>query len=274
MTLITPWGEQPAALFLLIAGILGACLGSFANVLIYRLPAEESLIRPPSRCPACGKNIAWYDNVPILSWVLLGGKCRGCKSRISVQYPLIELVSAGLGCFAVWRYGFTYSGMAHGLLLIGLLSLVIIDLRHWLLPFAITIPLTVVGIAGAAFFDLLPLKASLIGAAVGFLVFLSLLLVGRWVFRKEAMGGGDVVFGAMAGSFVGWQLVLVMMLVASALGTLYALFLLVLRKDVAGKSVPFGPFLALALVVCLLWGQDMINWYLHLLGVPPTMLGA
>lgn len=263
----TPWGTLPTLPVYLVVGFLGACFGSFANVLIYRLPAEESLIRPPSRCPGCQTEIRWYDNIPILSWLILGGKCRNCKAKISIQYPLIEAASAGLACLAVWKYGVSYSGMAHGLLLIGLLALIIIDLRHWLLPFAITIPLTLIGLIGAAFFEMRPLGSALLGAGVGFGVFLLLLLGGKWVFKKEAMGGGDVVFGAMAGSFLGWALTLVMIFVASALGTLLALFLLVLRKDVAGRSVPFGPFLAVALVICLFWGQDFIDWYFHLLGI-------
>lgn len=267
MTILTPWGELPAGPVYGIVAFLGACFGSFANVLIYRLPAEESLVTPPSRCPGCGKGIAFYDNIPVLSWLILRGKCRNCQARISVQYPLIELASAGLAVLAVWKWGFSYAGLAHGLLLIGLLALILIDLRHWLLPFAITIPLTLLGLAGAAFFGMLPLKAALIGAAVGFGIFLLMLVGGKLVFGREAMGGGDVVFGAMAGCFLGWQATLLMIFVASLLGTLLALFLFVLRKDVAGRSIPFGPFLAVALVVCLFWGHEIIGWYLNLMRI-------
>lgn len=266
MTVETPWGPLPAVPVLIVAGFLGACFGSFANVLTYRLPAEESLLQPPSRCPSCERPIAWYDNIPVLSWLILGGKCRNCKTAISAQYPLIEAASAGLAVFAVWKWGATFAGMAHGLLFIGLLALTIIDLRHWLLPFAITIPLTLIGFAGAAFFDMLPLSESLVGAAVGFGIFLLMLLGGKYVFKKEAMGGGDVVFGAMAGSFLGWQLTLLMIFVASALGTLVALILLTLRKSIMDRAIPFGPFLAAGLVVCLFWGRGFIEAYLKMLG--------
>ncbi|MCB9367938.1 MAG: prepilin peptidase [Calditrichaeota bacterium] len=266
MQIPTPWGEMPALPFLVIAGILGASFGSFANVLIYRLPAEESLTHPGSRCPACETPISWYDNIPVLSWLILLGKCRNCQSKISIQYPIIELLSACFAVFAVWKWGFTYSGMAFGLLFIGLLALVIIDLRHWLLPFAITVPLLAIGLVGAAFFDMISLKSALIGSAVGFGIFLLLLLGGKFVFKKEAMGGGDVVFGAMAGAYVGWELTLLMIFVASALGTLLALFLLILRKDVANRSVPFGPFLAVSLVLCLFWGHNWIDAYFKMLG--------
>lgn len=266
LTVQTPWGALPAVPVYIIVGFLGACFGSFANVLIYRLPAEESLVKPPSKCPACEKSIIWYDNIPVLSWLLLRGKCRSCKAGISIQYPLIELTSAGLAVLAVWNSGAGYAGMAYGLLFIGLLALVIIDLRHWLLPFAITIPLTAIGLIGAAFFDMLPLQSSLIGTAVGFSIFLFMLLAGKFIFKKEAMGGGDVVFGAMAGSFVGWQLTLLMIFMASALGTVFALILLILRKNIADRSVPFGPFLAVALVICLFWGQSLIEAYLKMIG--------
>lgn len=267
MTVETPWGALPALPVLCVAGFLGACFGSFANVLIYRLPAEESLLTPPSRCPSCEQAIAWYDNIPVISWVVLGGRCRNCKTAISAQYQIIELVSAGLGVFSVWKWGATYWGLAHGLLFVGLLSLVLIDLRHWLLPFAITIPLTLIGVLGAAFFGMMELKASLIGAGVGFTIFLLMLLGGKFIFKKEAMGGGDVVFGAMAGSFLGWKLTLLMIFVASALGTALALILLMLRKDVANRAIPFGPFLAFGMVVCLFWGEDILAAYFKMLGL-------
>ncbi len=266
MQIETPWGALPSAPVYIVTAFLGACFGSFANVLIYRLPAEESLVRPGSRCPSCGKEIAWYDNIPVLSWLILRAKCRNCKASISIQYPLIEAVSAGLACFSVWKWGATYPGMAYGLLFIGLLALVIIDLRHWLLPFAITIPLTVLGLVGAVFFDMLPWKSSLIGMGVGFGIFLFMLLAGKFILKKEAMGGGDVVFGAMAGSFLGWELTLLMIFVASAIGSVIALILVALRKNVEDRAVPFGPFLSVGVVVCLFWGWDIVNGYLKMLG--------
>ncbi|MCC6476487.1 prepilin peptidase [bacterium] len=261
----TPWGILPAIPIYILTAILGASFGSFANVLIYRLPAELSLVTPPSRCPSCESRIAWYDNVPILSWLFLGGKCRSCKAPVSIQYVLIEAASTLISVFAVWRFGFNYSGLAYGLLFIGLLALVIIDLRHWLLPFAITIPLFFVGLAGSVFFDLLPWQAALIGAGVGFGVFLVMMFGGKLIFGREAMGGGDVVFGAMAGVFLGWQLTLLMIFIASLLGTFMALIMLILRKGVNGRSVPFGPFLAVALVVCIFAGQALVDWYIGVL---------
>jgi leader peptidase (prepilin peptidase)/N-methyltransferase len=261
----TPWGMLPATPVYFFVAILGASFGSFANVLIYRLPAELSLVSPPSRCPQCEKRIAWYDNIPIVSWLVLGGKCRHCRSPVSIQYLLVEAASALLAILAVWWFGFNYSGVAYALLFIGLLALVIIDLRHWLLPFAITIPLFLVGLVGSIFFDMLSWQAALIGAGVGFGVFLVMLAGGKLVFGREAMGGGDVVFGAMAGVFLGWQQTLLMIFVASLLGTFMALIFLALKRGVSGRSVPFGPFLAVALVLCLFAGQAMVDWYIGLL---------
>ncbi|MBI5059601.1 prepilin peptidase [candidate division KSB1 bacterium] len=261
----TPWGPLPVGLVYGLTGFLGLCLGSFANVLIYRLPREESLVTPPSRCPACSRRIKPWENIPVLSYLLLGGRCAGCKVRISIRYPLIELASGILAVGAVHRFGFSYAGVAHGLLFIALLSLVLIDLEHWLLPFAITIPMAVIGLIGALFFELRPIPDALIGMLVGGGIFLLMLIGGKWLFKKDAMGGGDVVFGIMAGSFLGWKLVLLMVFFASLLGTLVALPLLVTGKDLSGKMIPFGPFLAIALVVCLFFGEPALQWYTHLI---------
>jgi leader peptidase (prepilin peptidase)/N-methyltransferase len=244
------------------AAIFGGSLGSFANVLIYRLPEELSLLRPASRCPKCSRPIRSIENIPVLSWIMLGGKCRGCGEKISIQYPLIEATSALILMFSVYQWGVTYQALAYGLLFIGLLALILIDLRHWLLPFAITIPLTIVGFAGALFFDIRPWDDSLVGMGVGFAIFLIMLLAGKWIFKKEALGGGDVVFGMMAGAFLGWKSVILMMFVASFLGTFLALIMLILGKDVVGRAVPFGPFLAVAMVICLFTGDSIISWYI------------
>lgn len=260
----SPWGPLPGWLVFIFAAIFGGSLGSFANVLIYRLPEEMSLVRPPSRCPKCGRPIKPLENIPVLSWIMLGGKCKGCSASISFQYPLIEAISAIIVMFCAYKWGVSYQALAYGLLFIGLLALIIIDLRHWLLPFAITIPLTVVGFAGALLFGLRPWLDSLLGMGVGFAIFLVMLLAGKWIFKKEALGGGDVVFGMMAGAFLGWKSVILMMFVASLLGTLLAVAMLVSGKEISGKSVPFGPFLAVAMVICLFAGDGMIAWYINM----------
>ncbi|MFZ5433820.1 MAG: prepilin peptidase, partial [Calditrichota bacterium] len=224
----SPWGLLPQWMGYLITIILGLSVGSFANVLIYRLPREESLIRPSSRCPSCGRPIRPWENIPVLSWIILRGRCSGCKVWISLRYPAIELASAILAVLAVKIFEFTYAGFAHGMLFIALLALVIIDLEHWLLPFSITIPLAIIGFIGSFVFHMRPLADTLLGMLVGFGIFMILLIGGKALFKREALGGGDVVFGIMAGAFLGWKLVIFMIFVASFLGALVTLPLLLL----------------------------------------------
>ena len=263
----SPWGPLPAWLVYPLVVVLGLALGSFANVLIYRLPREESIVYPPSRCPACGRRIQPIENIPVVSWIFLRGRCRGCGGRISIRYPLVELAGGALAATAVAIFGISYAGFAYGMLFIALLALVIIDLETWLLPFALTIPLVIIGLAGAIWFGLRPLADSLLGMFVGFLVFFLLLVGGKAVFKRDAVGGGDVVFGIMAGAFLGWKLTILMIFLASLLGSLISIPLLILGKSISGRAIPFGPFLAVALVVTLFTGDAILNWYFHLIGL-------
>ena len=263
----SPWGPLPGWLVYPLVVVLGLSLGSFANVLIYRLPREESLVHPPSRCPACGRRIRPIENIPVVSWIFLRARCRGCGARISVRYPLVELAGGALAATAVAIYGVSYASFAYGSLYIALLALIIIDLETWLLPFAITIPIAIIGLAGAIFFSLRPLADSLLGMIVGFGVFFIMLVAGKAIFKRDAIGGGDVVFGAMAGVFLGWKLTLLMVFLASLLGSAISIPLLLLGKNVSGRMIPFGPFLAVGLVLALFWGDSILNWYLHLIGV-------
>ena len=262
----TIWGVLPAGIIYLFTAIFGLCVGSFANVLIYRLPREESIVRPASRCPSCGRSIRPLENIPVVSWIALGGRCRGCEAPISVRYPLVEAAGGGLMIISVAVHGPGYAGLAYGLLYIALLALTIIDIEHWLLPFGITVPLAFIGLLGAAFFGLRPLADSLLGMVVGFSTFMILLAGGKALFKKDAMGGGDVAFGVMAGAFLGWKLTILMAFVASFLGVVAALPLVLLGRGVAGRMMPFGPFLAAALVVCLLWGDRLVEGYMRLVG--------
>jgi leader peptidase (prepilin peptidase)/N-methyltransferase len=262
----TPLGPVPALLLYPFVIALGLSLGSFANVLIYRLPREESLLTPPSRCPSCGRHIRPIENIPVISWIVLGGKCRGCKGSISIRYPLVEIASGILAGIAFAIFGFSYEALAHGLLYIALVAVIIIDIEHWLLPFAITIPLTVIGLVGSVFFSLRPIVDCLFGMGAGFAIFMLMLYGGKFLLKKEALGGGDVAFGIMAGSFLGWKLVILMIFIASFLGTLTAVPLLLTGKDLSSRAIPFGPFLAVALIICLFAGNSILDGYLRLLG--------
>lgn len=263
----TPWGLLPWWLIYTPIAIIGLAFGSFANVLIYRLPRDESLISPASRCPKCNRPIKPWENIPVLSWILLFGKCKGCKEPISLRYPLIELASGAITVFSFAYFGINYAGFAYTILFTALIALIIIDLEHWLLPFAITVPTAIIGILGSVLFDLHSLADSLLGMVAGFALFMALLLGGKFIFKRDAMGGGDVVFGMMAGVFLGWKLTILMIFIASFLGTLMAIPLLLSGRDLTGRAVPFGPFLAAATAICVFVGDDILAWYSRLIGL-------
>jgi leader peptidase (prepilin peptidase)/N-methyltransferase len=241
-----------------VASVLGAAVGSFLNVCILRLPANESLVKPRSRCPKCGYQLAWYDNVPILSWLSLGGKCRRCRAGISVQYPLVEAVVAVLWGTAVWHFGPTFEavvGAAFGTILLGI---AVTDARHYLIPDEYTLGGGLLGLAVALREGLPGLFAAVVGAAAGFFLLLIVAWAGEKAFGKEAMGGGDIKMMAMVGTFVGWKGVLLTVFGGALLGTLVFVPLTLRHK----KLVPFGVFLAAAAAATWLFGDRIIGWYL------------
>jgi leader peptidase (prepilin peptidase) / N-methyltransferase len=243
------------------AGVLGLCFGSFLNVCILRLPKDQSLLHPPSTCPQCGHRIAWFDNIPVVSWLALRGKCRACGHPISVQYPLIEGLVGVLWAAAYVAWGLSVHALAGALLGTILLGIGITDARHYLIPDeftwgGLTIGLTLSLVGGWQGF-----LQALIGAAVGFGLLFAVGLVGRWMFREEAMGGGDIKMMAMVGSFVGWKGVLLTIFAGALLGTLIFVPLSVRKK----RLVPFGVFLAVGAAVTFVWGPAIIEWYRHFL---------
>ena len=254
---------MPEALFFAWAAFLGAAIGSFLNVCIARLPAGESVVRPRSRCPACGESIAWYDNLPILSWLFLRGRCRHCRERISWLYPAVELATLAIWVGMAVAYGPTPRGLIGAILFSILLAIAIIDARHYLIPD----PLSVGGLAAGLTASALPGDptplTSLAGAAVGFGVLFAVGWLGERAFKKPAMGGGDMKMMAMVGAFLG------------PLGALLTIFLGALTGSVifgpislkTGKLVPFGVFLALGAAVTFLFGDVLVDWYAGYVGV-------
>lgn len=275
------------------AALFGMNVGSFLNVVAHRLPLGLSVVRPRSRCPACLTPIRATDNVPVLSWVLLGGRCRGCKCRISPRYAAVEaltgLLALHVACTLVLEPGRQGDGAAwlHAavafVLVAALLAASLIDLDHRILPDEITIPGMWAGPAAAAFVPALvfghpaeppawlpgswplPLSAALVsgaGVAVGAGVIWSLGVAGSAAFGKEAMGFGDVKFLGMIGGFVGPGPVLLALVLAAAIGAVAGIARLLLTGD---RYIPFGPFLAAGGVVTLLHGHDILDWYLGLI---------
>ncbi len=250
---------MPAAALLGLGGVLGAVLGSFLNVCVYRWPRDESVVAPRSRCPECDAPIAWYDNVPVLSWLALRGRCRKCGARISIQYPMVELATSLIWIAAVARYGATPEAVRTAVFLTILLGIALTDARHYIIPDEFSLGGLVVGLA----FSLLPggmrPLASFGGAALGFGLLWGIGMVGERIFRKPAMGFGDVKMMGMVGAFLGPAGVLLTLFLGAALGS-------VVFGPIAWKTrklVPFGVFLALGAAVTHAWGQQLVDWYVR-----------
>ena len=248
------------------AAVLGLCLGSFLNVCILRLAKEDkrqrSLLRPPSRCPRCGRRIAWHDNIPVVSWLLLRGRCRGCGQPISVQYPVIEAVVGLLWLGAMLRYGPTVQFVKAGTLGTILLGIAVTDARHYLIPDEYNWTGLVLGLGLSLTAGVPGFVDKVLGAAVGFALLYAVGVVGGWVFKEEAMGGGDIKMMAMVGSFVAdWRKVLLTVFLGALLGSLIFVPLSLKKK----RLVPFGVFLALGAAVTFVMGDAIIAWYQHFL---------
>ncbi len=247
----------PDAPVIVVAALLGSVLGSFLNVCIYRLPRNLSLVRPGSACPSCETPIAWYDNVPVVGWLFLRGRCRRCQAPISVQYPLIEMAIATIWGGAAWWYGVTWDGTAAAVFLTLLLGIGLTDAKHYIIPDEFTWGGLGIGLVLGLVRGMPELLDALLGAAVGFALLYGIAWAGERVFRKEAMGGGDIKMMAMVGAFVGWQGVLLSIFAGSLLGTI--IFVPISLKTKA--LVPFGVFLAVGAAVSLLAGQPIYEWY-------------
>lgn len=231
--------------------VVGAALGSFLNVVIYRLPRGESLLYPPSRCPKCGHKIEFYDNIPILSYILLRGKCRYCGAKISLRYPIVEGLTAILLTFLYLKFGISIAFFKFSLLLLLLMVLSFIDLDLMILPNKITIPGIFTGILLSIpeeFF-----VNSLIGAISGYLAGLVLYYGGAFVFRKDAFGGGDVKLLSLIGAFMGIKGLLLSLFLGSIAGSIVGVSL---KK----KRVPFGPFLAIGALIAIFYGKNILSF--------------
>jgi len=256
-SLMLPFGIIELGVF-----VFGAIIGSFLTVCIYRLPREQSIIRPRSACPECGRTIRWYDNVPILSFILLGGRCRNCRASIPYRYPLVELVN-GVGYVAIlWRFGWEWPALVYGIFFSALLTVTLIDLDHLMIPDAITLPGIVLGVLCSLWILPVGLLNSLIGVIVGGGVLLAVAWISPFLFGKESLGGGDIKLLAMVGAVLGWELALATLMIASILGALVGVGLMAVSAMKRGQYMPFGPFLSLGAVLSLLFGHEILTWYL------------
>lgn len=255
---------------------LGLMVGSFLNVCIYRMPRDKSIVLPRSFCPNCGKTIAWFDNIPLISYIFLGGKCRNCKTSISYRYFLIELLT-GLFFLLFFNYGFGRGGVLLGAIYLMFISALIvctfIDFDFYVIPDVISVPGTVIGIVCGflspamvgAHTHLQGLLTSFIGALAGGGALFAIAMAGEFILKKEAMGMGDVKLIAMIGAFVGWKLVLIAIFFASLLGSFVGLALIISKRADLQSKIPFGPYLCMGSILSIFFGGPMIDLYMSLM---------
>lgn len=249
--------------FLVTLGAFGAMLGSFLNACVFRLPRGISMLHPPSSCPSCGTRIRWYDNVPVLGWIALHGKCRSCRASISPRYPVVEALTAVVFVLLALRYG-PGPGLAPALLFAWIMILVtLVDFDARIIPDAVTLTGTAVGLLLAALPGPPSLVDAMIGAAGGLVLLWGIAWAYERVTGKEGMGGGDIKFAALLGAFLGWQGLLLTLFLASVGGAVLGGVLIMSRKGSRNTSLPFGSFLAPAGLCVYVFGSEILGWYLR-----------
>ncbi len=250
-------------LFLGFAFVFGAVVGSFLNVCIYRIPAGESVVSPRSRCPRCGSLIRWYQNIPILSWLFLRGRCANCRTRISPRYVLVEALTGLLFVLVLRDFRIHWATPVFWVFIALLVTITFIDFDHQIIPDVISLPGIVIGFGASFLLPWVSWSDSLLGILLGG-GSLFLVAVGyEFLTKKEGMGGGDIKLLAMLGAFLGWKAVLPIIFVSSLLGTLVGVPLMLAKGSDGKLAIPFGPFLAAAAVIWLFWGEFLAGWYLQ-----------
>jgi leader peptidase (prepilin peptidase)/N-methyltransferase len=251
---------MPDWIELLMVAIVGLCVGSFLNVCAYRLPLDESIVHPRSRCTSCGRTLSWFDNLPVLSWVALGGRCRTCKQAVSWMYPAVEIVTALIFVITYLTHGLTLLSLVRVVFACALIVLFVTDLQHKILPNVITVPGIVVGFV-CSFFLPPGWVSSLIGLFVGGGFLLALAEAYYRVRGQEGLGMGDVKLLAMIGAFLGWKLVLLTLVFASFTGSLAGGLLIASGRGNMKYALPFGTFLAVGALFAATWGEPIADWY-------------
>ena len=282
--------QSSTAFFLSTIFVLGLMVGSFLNVVILRLPkmmerdwqsqcrdyleqesdsvAEPlSLAKPASTCPSCGHKIRFYENIPVISWLILRGKCSACRTPISIRYPIIELVTALFSVAVAWHFGYGWQALAALVLTWALIALSVIDIDHQLLPDSITLPFLWLGLILSLFPLFADMRAALIGAVAGYLSLWIVYQVFKLVTGKEGMGFGDFKLLALLGAWLGWQALPIVILLSSLVGAVVGVILITVQGRDKQTPIPFGPYLAAAGWISLLWGEQIRTTYLNFAGL-------
>jgi leader peptidase (prepilin peptidase)/N-methyltransferase len=251
----------PPAVALTFCAFAGLCVGSFLNVVIARVPEGRSIVYPGSACPHCGMPIRWYDNLPLLSFVLLRARCRSCRSPIAWRYPLVEAAAAALFVLAYLHFGISLQLVPALVLLSTLVAITGIDVDHQIIPDVLSLPGIGLGLVASCGPGGIGWMNSVLGVIVGGGVFVVIIMVSTLVLGQPGMGMGDVKLGAMLGAFLGWQLGLLGILLSVLIGGPLAAGLLATGRKTRKDPLPFGPFLAVGGIVSLLWGDAILAWY-------------
>ena len=258
-----PYVHNPYVMYTLIA-LLGLAIGSFLNVIIHRVPRNEKFWQGRSKCPSCEKQLRWYHNIPLLSYLVLRGKCGFCGSRISWRYPLVEAVNALAYVYFYYAFGWSISFGIFAFLSSALLAIFFIDVDFQLIPDLITLPGMIIGLAVSFLPGGLTWMQSLIGLLVGGVSLYLVAELGERLFKKEAMGGGDIKMAAMLGAFLGWQKVLLVFISSAVFGLVVSIILMMFSEKLRkSRMIPFGPFIALAAMTAILWGDRIIAFYIN-----------
>ena len=288
MDILNFWANN-LAVFAVCVGFVGLLIGSFLNVVTYRLPkmlmrdwrmqAREvldlpeqadaepfNLILPNSSCPHCGHEIKPWENIPLVSWLLLRGKCSGCKEAISIRYPLVELACGLFSAVIAWQFGVSWDALAMLVLTWGLLSMSLIDADHQILPDVLVLPLLWLGLILNSFGFFTSLSDALWGAVIGYMSLWSIFWLFKLITGKEGMGYGDFKLLALIGAWGGWQVLPLTILLSSVLGAVIGIIILRLQRNGYNKPIPFGPYLAAAGWLALIWGEQITSRYLHIAG--------
>ena len=243
----------------LFAFVFGAVVGSFLNVCIFRLPAEASIVKPRSQCPYCHHPIRNRDNIPVISFIVLRGKCRDCGGKISWRYPLVELITAVLALLLFLKFGLTLNFLIFFIFTAVLIVITFIDLDHQIIPDILTLPGIPIFCLAAIFLLKIPWLEALLGLLIGGGIFFTIAFVYELISKREGMGGGDIKLLAMIGGFFGWKSLIFVLLFSSFSGAIIGITAMLIKKQDMKYAVPFGPFLAAAAVAYLFWGDAFMR---------------
>jgi len=256
--------------YVFLVALLGLAVGSFLNVVIYRVPRKRPFVRGRSACPHCGTRLAWYHNIPLLSYLALRGRCAFCKEHISARYPLVESLNAAGYVYLYFALGLSLQAAAFAFLVSALLVIFFVDLDFQIIPDSITLTGMIIGLGASLLPGGLGIRESALGLLIGGGALYLIALLGDWLFKKESMGGGDIKMTAMLGAFLGWQKMLLIFIASALIGLIVSVAAMTvsarLRRE---RVIPFGPFLALAAILALVWGGPLIRFYaVTFLGLP------